>query len=91
MLLGFAAVVLASAMNALVRFLTARFKIKRGGAIPLVIGLLLCISTVFGLLVIPPFVAQSQELAALVPQSLDRLESLFHWIEQKLPGQTFNR
>jgi predicted PurR-regulated permease PerM len=88
MLLGFAAVVLASAMNALVRFLTARFKIKRGGAIPLVIGLLLCISTVFGLLVIPPFVAQSQELAALVPQSLDRLESLFHWIEQKLPGQT---
>jgi predicted PurR-regulated permease PerM len=88
MLLGFAAVVLASAMNALVRFLTARFKIKRGWAIPLVIGLLLCISAVFGLLVIPPFVAQSQELAALVPQSLNRLESLFHWLEQKFPGQT---
>jgi predicted PurR-regulated permease PerM len=87
MLLGFAAVVLASAMNALVRLLTARFKIKRGWAIPIVIGLLLCISTVFGLLIIPPFVAQSQELAALVPQSLDRLESLFHWLEQKFPGQ----
>lgn len=87
MLLGFAAVVVASAMNALVRFLTARFKVKRGWAIPLVIGLLLCISTVFGLLVIPPFVAQSQELAALVPQSLDRLESLLHWLEQKFPGQ----
>jgi predicted PurR-regulated permease PerM len=87
MLLGFAAVVVASEMNALVRFLTARFKVKRGWAIPLVIGLLLCISTVFGLLVIPPFVAQSQELAALVPQSLDRLESLLHWLEQKFPGQ----
>ncbi|WP_404789826.1 AI-2E family transporter [Altericista sp. CCNU0014] len=87
MLLGFAAVVLASAMNALIRLLIARLKIKRGLAIPLVIGLLLGISTVFGLLVIPPFVAQSQELANLVPQSADRLVALFHWVEQKFPGQ----
>ncbi len=86
-LLVFAAVVLASAMNALIRLLTARVKIKRGLAIPLVIGLLLGISTVFGLLVIPPFVAQSQELATLVPQSIDRLVSLFHWIEKQIPGQ----
>jgi predicted PurR-regulated permease PerM len=86
-LLGFAAVVLASAMNALIRLLTARVKIKRGLAIPLVIGLLLGISTVFGLLVIPPFVAQSQELAALVPQSIDRLVLLFHWVEKQIPGQ----
>jgi predicted PurR-regulated permease PerM len=86
-LLVFGAVVLASAMNALIRLLTARIKIKRGLAIPLVIGLLLGVSTVFGLLVIPPFVAQSQELAALVPQSVDRLVSLFHWIEKQIPGQ----
>jgi predicted PurR-regulated permease PerM len=86
-LLVFAAVVLASAMNALIRLLTARIKIKRGLAIPLVIGLLIGISTVFGLLVIPPFVAQSQELAALVPQSIDRLVSLFHWVEKQVPGQ----
>jgi predicted PurR-regulated permease PerM len=86
-LLGFAAVVLASAMNALIRLLTARVKIKRGLAIPLVISLLLGISTVFGLLVIPPFVAQSQELAALVPQSIDRLVLLFHWVEKQIPGQ----
>ncbi len=86
-LLVFGAVVLASAMNALIRLLTARVKIKRGLAIPLVIGLLLGISTVFGLLVIPPFVAQSQELATLVPQSIDRLVSLFHWIEKQIPGQ----
>jgi predicted PurR-regulated permease PerM len=87
-LLVFAAVVLASGMNALARLLIGRFKLKRGVAIPLVIGFLLSISIVFGLLVIPPFVAQSKELAALVPQSLDRLESLFHWLEQKLPGQS---
>jgi predicted PurR-regulated permease PerM len=87
MLLGFAAVVVASAMNALIRLLVLRLKIKRGWAIPLVIGLLLGISAVFGLLVIPPFVAQSQELANLVPQSLNRLVALFHWVEQKFPGQ----
>lgn len=86
-LLVFAAVVLASAMNALIRLLTTRIKIKRGLAIPLVIGLLLGVSTIFGLLVIPPFVAQSQELAALVPQSVDRLMSLFHWVEKQIPGQ----
>jgi predicted PurR-regulated permease PerM len=86
-LLVFAAVVLASAMNALIRLLTARIKIKRGLAIPLVIGLLLGISTVFGLLVIPPFVAQSQELAALIPQSIDRLVSLFYWVQKQIPGQ----
>lgn len=86
-LLGFAAIVLASAMNALIRMLIARLKIKRGWAIPLVIGLLLGVSVVFGLLVIPPFVAQSQQLATLVPQSMDRLASLFHWVEKQLPGQ----
>lgn len=88
LLLVFAAVVLASGMNALARLLIGRFNLKRGAAIPLVIGFLFSISIVFGLLVIPPFVAQSKELAALVPQSLDRLESLFHWLEQKFPGQS---
>lgn len=89
MLLGFAAVVVASAMNAVIRLLIVRLKIKRGWAIPLVIGLLLGISVAFGLLVIPPFVAQSQELKNLVPQSVDRLVALFHWVEQKFPGQNF--
>jgi predicted PurR-regulated permease PerM len=87
MLLGFAAVVVASAMNAVIRLLIVRLKIKRGWAIPLVIGLLLGISVAFGLLVIPPFVAQSQELKNLVPQSADRLMALFHWVEQRFPGQ----
>jgi predicted PurR-regulated permease PerM len=86
-LLGFAAIVLASAMNALTRILIARLKIKRGWAIPLVISLLLGVTVLFGLLVIPPFVAQSQQLATLVPQGVDRLASLFHWFEKQLPGE----
>lgn len=85
-LLGFTAVVLASAMNAIVRQLMSRLKIKRGLAIPMVLGLLVGIAGIFGLLVIPPFIAQSQELSALVPKGIDRLVALFHWIENHIPG-----
>jgi predicted PurR-regulated permease PerM len=89
LLLGFTAVVLASAMNGLARQITTRLKIRRGLAIPLVIGLMFAFVGIFGLLVIPPFVSQSQELAALVPQSVDRLIALVHWIERQIPGQNF--
>ncbi|HEY9828282.1 MAG TPA: AI-2E family transporter [Stenomitos sp.] len=87
LLLGFTAVVLASAMNGLARQLTQRFGIKRRFALLAVIGLFFVSIAVFGILVIPPFVAQSQELAALVPQGIDRLVALGHWIEQRIPGE----
>ncbi len=88
LLLGFTAIVLASAMNGLARQLTMKFNIRRRVAIPAVLGVLFTIVGIFGLLVIPPFVAQSQELATLVPQSIKRLTDLFHWIESQIPGQT---
>ncbi|MGB8700892.1 MAG: AI-2E family transporter [Thermosynechococcaceae cyanobacterium] len=87
LLLAFTAMVLASALNGVVRLLTARFKLSRGWGILLVIGLFFGFIAVFGLLVIPPFLAQSQELATLVPQSIDRLTTLFHWLEEQVPGQ----
>jgi predicted PurR-regulated permease PerM len=86
LLLGFMAIVLACAMNAIVRQLMSRLKIKRSLAIPMVIGLLVVIAAIFGLLVIPPFIAQSQELSALVPKGVDRLVALFHWVENRIPG-----
>lgn len=89
LLLGFTAVVLASAMNGLARQLMGKFNIRRRVAIPSVIGLLLIVVGIFGLLVIPPFVSQSQELATLVPQSIQRLTALFRWIESQIPGQNF--
>jgi predicted PurR-regulated permease PerM len=86
LLLGFMAVVLASAMNAIVRQLISRLKIKRSLAIPMVVGLLAIGAGIFGLLVIPPFLAQSQELSALVPKGIARLVALFRWVESHIPG-----
>lgn len=86
LLLGFTAIVLASAMNAIVRQLIARLKLKRGVAVLIVLGLLVTFMALFGFLVIPPFVSQAQELSALVPRGVDRLIALFRWIERQIPG-----
>ncbi|MCG9892287.1 MAG: AI-2E family transporter [Thermosynechococcaceae cyanobacterium MS004] len=86
LLLGFMAVVLACAMNAIVRQLMSRFKLKRSLAIPVVVGLLIGFFGIFGLLVIPPFIAQSQELSALVPRGVERLIALIKWVEEQIPG-----
>jgi predicted PurR-regulated permease PerM len=86
LLLGFMAIVLASAMNAVVRQLMSRLKLKRNAAIPIVLGLLVAFIGVFGFLVIPPFVSQAQELSALVPKGVERLLALFRWIENHTPG-----
>jgi predicted PurR-regulated permease PerM len=86
LLLGFTAVVLASAMNGLARQLTNRYRLRRRWALPFVIGLLFIFVAIFSLLIIPPFVAQSQELAALVPKGVERLVALTHWLERQIPG-----
>jgi predicted PurR-regulated permease PerM len=86
LLLGFMAIVLASAMNAVVRQLVTKLKFKRSLAIMAVLGLIVIFIGIFGFLVIPPFTAQAQELSALVPQGIDRLVALFRWIENHLPG-----
>ena len=86
LLLGFTAIVLASAMNAVARQLIVRLKFKRSLAIVTVIGLIALFTGIFGFLVIPPFTAQAQELSALVPRGIDRLIALFRWIEAHLPG-----
>jgi predicted PurR-regulated permease PerM len=88
-LLGFTAVVLASAMNGAVRQLAKRFKLQRGVGIAVVIGLLFIAITVFILLVVPPFVAQSQELATLLPQGINRFKALILWADQYFPGENF--
>jgi predicted PurR-regulated permease PerM len=87
-LLGFTAIVLASAMNGLARQLTARFKISRRWALPLIVVALIAFALLFGLLVIPPFVAQSQELSSLVPKGIERLVALTQWLERQLPGDS---
>ncbi|NJK41706.1 MAG: AI-2E family transporter [Acaryochloridaceae cyanobacterium SU_2_1] len=73
LLLGFTAIVLASSLNGFIQRLTRR-GVRRGLAVLLSVVLLAGIAGVIGLLIIPPFIAESKQLATLVPQSLERLE-----------------
>lgn len=87
LLLGLTAVVLATAVNQLVR----RFEkagLNRAGAVALSVGIILAILVGFGWLIVPPFIDQFQQLTQLVPLGLDRLRSWVGWIENRLPGET---
>lgn len=86
LLLIFAAVVIANALNILVqRF--RRSGIKRGFAVLLSVFLLLCILVGFFLLIVPPFAAQFQELTKLVPQGIDRLSTWIEMLQARLSPQ----
>lgn len=85
LLLVFAAVVLANALNVLVgRF--QRSGMKRGWAILLSIFLLLTIVVGAFWLIIPPFAEQFRQLVDLVPRGLDRLNQWIAWLQLRLPG-----
>lgn len=86
LLLVFASAVLAIALNRLVRLLV-RFRIKRGIAIFLSVGLLLLLLAGFFIVVVPPFLEQLQDLANIAPQGLERLRSWASWLRNLIPGQ----
>ncbi|MEL7037107.1 MAG: AI-2E family transporter [Cyanobacteria bacterium J06592_8] len=79
-LLIFTAVVLAIALNSLVRWLQ-RFKIKRGFAVIIALALVLLFGILFFSLVMPPFLTQFQQLIELVPRAFNQFVS---WIDQLL-------
>lgn len=83
LLLLFTAVVLATALNQLVRQLQ-RLRIKRPLAVFLSIGVLLTLLIGFFLLIVPPFVEQFQELVALVPTGLARIQVWLTWLEERV-------
>ena len=85
LLLVFAAVVFATALNSLVRYLQ-RLGLKRGGAVLLSIVALIVLIILFVGLIVPPFIAQSQQLIELVPRGLDRVQSWFDQMQQMIPG-----
>jgi predicted PurR-regulated permease PerM len=73
LLLVFTAIVLAIALNALVRWIVQRFKVRRSVAVPIAILLVLLMGLAFVGLVLPPFVQQFRELLQLIPVGIDRL------------------
>jgi predicted PurR-regulated permease PerM len=74
LMLIFAAVVLATALNTLGAQLQKRLKIQRSFSLILAIFGLLGILVLALWLVVPPFVEQFQELTLLVPKGVDRLD-----------------
>jgi predicted PurR-regulated permease PerM len=87
LLLLFAAVVLATVLNRIVRFLR-RMHVKRGFAIAVTIFLLLII--IFGIfaIILPRFANQIQDLSSLLPEAIDRLRNLYDWLQSRIPGNT---
>ncbi|MDJ0531603.1 MAG: AI-2E family transporter [Xenococcaceae cyanobacterium MO_207.B15] len=77
LLLIFTAVVIATSLNALVQRLCQR-GFQRGYAVLLSIVLLVGVLTGFFLIIVPPFIAQFQELALLFPQGIEILRT---WID----------
>lgn len=86
LLLLFTAVILASALNSFVLYLGKR-GLKRSWAVALSIVLVMGVTFIFCLLVIPPFLAESQEFAELVPKSIDRVNEFTNWLETQVPNQ----
>lgn len=86
-LLFFTAVVLATALNQLVRQFQ-KIKIVRAGAIILSFLVLLTFLTVFLWLIVPPFNQQLQELLLLFPVGISRLQEFINYLENFL-GQNY--
>ena len=90
LLLAFAAIVFATAINQLVKLLQHRLEIDRKIAIAISVTGVLIFIIGFIALVIPPFIDQVQELAALVPTGLEQLGSWNEWLRNLLPDNLIN-
>jgi predicted PurR-regulated permease PerM len=83
LLLLFAAVVFATALNRLVRWLH-RKGMRRSLALLITLGLTLLVSILFFFLIVPPFVEQFQKLIELVPNVFQRMLEELEGFEQTL-------
>ena len=87
LLLAFAAIVFATAVNQLVKWLQKTFKLNRKAAVAVSVTGVLAIGVGFIALVIPPFVDQFQELITQVPIGLERLNRWSESIRNLLPDR----
>ncbi|MBF2050723.1 MAG: AI-2E family transporter [Elainella sp. C42_A2020_010] len=87
LLLIFAAVVLATALDRLVRLLQRIGIQKRGIAIALTFVLLLALMAIFLLIIVPPFVDQLQQLIDFIPTGFDRAQQWVEWLQDRLTQQ----
>lgn len=82
LLLVFTAVVLAIALNALVRHIVRRFRVTRGNAVLIALSLVVLGTAVCIGIVVPLFVNQFQQLLQLLPEGFRQFSNwLNQWIE----------
>ena len=86
-LLAFAAVALATAINFLVKLLMKSGIKKRGAAICVALLLLLLIFAVFLILIFPPFIDQLQQSLYLLPLAIDKIETWLTLLQERVPEQ----
>ena len=86
LLLAFAAVVFATAINQLVKVLQQKFSLTRKTAIAISVTGVLIFIVGFIALIIPPFIEQFQQLIQLVPVGLEQLSSWNEWLRNLLPS-----
>ena len=87
LLLAFAAIVFATAINQLVKLLQNKFKLSRKIAIAISVSGVLIFIGGFIALIVPPFIDQFQELITLVPVGLEQVSSWNEWLHNLLPDQ----
>lgn len=86
-LLTFAAAIFATALNSVVTR-WRRSGVSRGLAAIMSVGILLVGLVLFLVLVVPPFISQFEQLAALVPRGLEQLQGWVEVLQARLPGQS---
>ena len=86
-LLAFAAVALATAINFLVKLLIKSGIKKRGASICISLLLLLLIFAVFLLSIFPPFIDQLQQSLYLLPLAIDKIETWLMLLQERVPEQ----
>jgi predicted PurR-regulated permease PerM len=85
LLLLFAAIVLATALNRLARYLQ-RFRLKRSIAVLLSVSFLVLIFVCLFLIIVPPFAQQFQQLTQRAPQGIARLNEWIDQLETRFSG-----
>ncbi|PIG91826.1 AI-2E family transporter [Gloeocapsopsis sp. IPPAS B-1203] len=87
-LLLFAAVVLATALNRIVRQMQ-QYHIKRGIAIAITVVILLSLIVGFFAVIVPRIIDQLQQLIGVLPQVSARIDTWVNWLQSRIPGAMF--
>ncbi|MEB3339603.1 AI-2E family transporter [Okeania sp.] len=86
LLLVFTAVVIATTLNKLARWLQ-NFRIKRPFAVLISVSLFILLIITFFWVIVPPLTEQFQQLMTMVPQGINRLNDWLNILKDKLPNQ----